>query len=171
MVQHLSTYGIYPSMAAVFAGAEALKAARFRQTDISVLYSDKPQVRRFWLDAPETAMAGVATGLTLGGLLSYLAGIGALTVPGFGPILAAGPLVAALASVGAGTARSLLSTLAGLGIPAYEAERYEGRLKEGGILLSVHCDDAQWADRAKDILEQTGAEHVAAADTEAAFHS
>jgi hypothetical protein len=163
MVQHVSTYGIYPSMAAVLAGTEALRAARFRQTDISVLYSDKPQVRRFFLESPEAAMASVATGLTLGGLLSYLAGIGALNIPGFGPILAAGPLVAALASIGAGTARNLLSALAGLGIPEYEAARYEGRLKEGGILLSVHCDDSRWMDEAKTILQQTGAEHVAAA--------
>lgn len=172
MVQHLSTYGIYPSTAAVFAGTEALRAARFRQTDISVLYSDKPQVRRFFPDSPETAVATVASGLTLGGLLGYLAGIGALNIQGFGPILAAGPLVAALASVGAGTARNLLSALAGLGIPEYEAERYEGRLKEGGILLSVHCDDSRWMDEARTILQQTGAEHVAAAaDKELSFHS
>lgn len=171
MVHQRSTYGIYPTMSSVCAGAEALKAARFRQTDISVLYSDKPQVRRFLLDTPEGAIAGVA-GLTLGGLLSYLAGIGALTVPGFGPILAAGPLVAALATVGGGSARSLLSTLSSLGIPDYEAERYEGRLKEGGILLSVHCDDIHWMKQAKTILEQTGAEHVAAAaDKEVAFRS
>lgn len=172
MVQHQSTYGIYPSMSAVFAGAEALKAARFRQTDISVLYSDKPQARRFVLDSPETAMASVATGLMLGRLLSYLAGIGALNIQGFGPILAAGPLVAALASAGAGTARNLLSAFAGLGIPEYEAERYEGGLKEGGILLSVHCDDSRWMDEAKAILQQTGAEHVAAAaDKELSFQS
>jgi hypothetical protein len=171
MVHQLATYGIYPTMSSVFVGAEALKAARFRQTDISVLYSDKPHVRRFLLDTPEGAIAGVA-GLTLGRLLSYLSGIGALTVPGFGPILAGGPLVAALASVGAGTARNLLGALAGLGIPEYEAERYEGRLKEGGILLSVHCDDSHWMNRAKNILEQTGAEHVAAtADKELAFQS
>jgi hypothetical protein len=105
----------------------------------------------------------------VGGLLGYLAGIGAITVPGIGPLLAAGPLVAALAGVGAaGAAGGLLGTLVGLGLPEYEAKRYEGRLRDGGILLSVHCDDSEWATRAKNILKQTGAEHVAAAAEKAA---
>jgi hypothetical protein len=168
MARHLATYGIYPSMSAVHTGAEALKAQGFRQTDISLLYSDRSGSKEFaheaHIKAPEGAAAGTATGATVGGLLGYLAGIGALTVPGIGPLLAAGPLVASLAGVGAaGGAGGLIGALAGLGIPEYEAERYEGRLKDGGILLSVHCDDSEWAGRAKSILQQTGADHVAAA--------
>jgi hypothetical protein len=125
------------------------------------MYSDKPHVRRFFPDGAETTVAGVATGLTVGGLLGYLAGIGAITVPGFGPLLAAGPLVASLA--GAGAAGGLLAALAGLGLHEDDARRYEGRLREGGILLSVHCDDNGWVDRATSIFKETGAEHVAAA--------
>jgi hypothetical protein len=168
MARNLATYGIYPSMSAVHTGAEALKAQGFRQTDISVLYSDRSGSKEFAHEAhtkaPEGAVVGAARGATVGGLLGYLAGIGALTLPGIGPLLAAGPLVAGLAGVGAaGAAGGLIGALAGLGIPEYEAKRYEGRLKEGGILLSVHCDDLEWAGRATHILQQTGAEHVAAA--------
>lgn len=165
MARNLATYGIYSTMSAVHAGAEALTAQGFRQTDISVLYSDRSGSREFAYDTHTKAegdgAATGATGATVGGLLGYLAGIGALTLPGIGPLLAAGPLVAGLAGVGA--AGGLIGALAGLGIPEYEAKRYEGRLKEGGILLSVHCDDSEWAGRAKNVLKQTGAEHVAAA--------
>jgi hypothetical protein len=168
MARNLATYGIYPSMSAVQTGAETLKTQGFRQTDISVLYSDRSGSKEFAHEAhskaPEGAAAGAATGAAVGGVLGYFAGIGALTIPGIGPLLAAGPLVAALAGVGAaGAAGGLIGALVGLGIPEYEAKRYEGRLRDGGILLSVHCDDAEWAGRAKNILKQTGAEHVASA--------
>jgi hypothetical protein len=171
MPRNLATYGIYPSMSAVHTGAEALKARGFRQTDISLLYSDRSGSKEFAHEAQTQAPEGEAAGAAGGGLLGYLAGIGALTVPGIGPLLAAGPLVASLAGVGAANAAGgLIGALAGLGIPEYEAKRYEGRLKDGGILLSVHCEDSEWAGRAKDILEQTGADHVAAAaETEADY--
>jgi hypothetical protein len=149
MARTVSTYAIYPSMSAVHTGADALKAAGFRHTDISVLYSDD-------------AVAGAATGATVVVLLGYLAGIGALTLPGIGPLLAAGPILGALAGIGAaGATRGLIDALAGLGIPPDEAQRYEGRLRQGGILLSAYCDNGEWASGAKQILNETGAEHVA----------
>jgi hypothetical protein len=99
-----------------------------------------------------------------GGVLGWLTGIGALAIPGLGPIIAAGPIVAALAGVGAGGALGgIIGTLVGLGIPEYEARRYEGRIREGGILASVHCDNTDWVKRAKEIMEQTGAQEVASA--------
>lgn len=173
MARNQAAFGIYPTMSALHTGVEALKAAGFRQTDISVLYSDKSGTKEFAHEAhtkaPEGAAAGAATGAAVGGLLGYLAGVGALTIPGLGPFLAAGPIVTALAGVGAaGAAEGLIGALAGLGVPEYEAKRYEGRLKQGGLLLSVHCDDRGWAQKAKDILKQTGAEHVSSAAEQAA---
>ena len=175
MAHNISAFGIYPSMTALHTGADALVAAGFRQSDISVLYSDQSGAKEFAHEAhtkaPEGAAAGAATGATVGGVLGYLAGIGALTVPGIGPLLAAGPIVAALAGVGAaGAVGGLVGALAGMGVPEYEAKRYEGRLREGGRLLSVHCDDREWAARAKKILHDTGAENVAtAAEKEADY--
>jgi hypothetical protein len=94
--------------------------------------------------------------------LGWLVGIGALAIPGLGPMIAAGPIVAALAGIGAGTVvGGITGALVGLGIPEYEAKRYEGRIKSGGILLSVHCDNSDWVRRAKEILIHTGAEEVA----------
>jgi hypothetical protein len=96
-----------------------------------------------------------------GGVLGWLAGIGAITIPGIGPFLAAGPIMTALAGLGVGgTAGGMVGGLVGLGIPEYEAKRYEGRVRNGGILISVHCDDSEWTHRAKEILESTGAEDV-----------
>jgi hypothetical protein len=148
MVRTLSTYAIYSSIPALHSGAEALKDAGFRHTDISVLYADHP-------------VAGAATGATMAVVLGYLAGIGALTVPGIGPLLAAGPILVALAGIGAGRTGGLRAALAGLGIPAYDAQCYESRVSQGGILLSAQCDDSEWAVRAKKILNATGAEQVA----------
>jgi hypothetical protein len=97
--------------------------------------------------------------------LGWLIGIGALTIPGFGPLLAAGPVVAALAGAGAvGTAGGVIGGLIGIGIPEYEARRYEGRVRDGGNLLSVHCDDDNWTKLAKDILGRTGAKHISSTE-------
>jgi hypothetical protein len=97
--------------------------------------------------------------------LGWLLGTGALAIPGLGPVIAAGPIVAGLAGVGAGSViGEIAGALAGLGIPEYEAKRYAGRVKHGGILLSAHCDDREWAKTAKDILLRTGAEDVAVTD-------
>jgi len=114
--------------------------------------------------APEGTAAGATSGAVIGGGLGWLAGIGALAIPGLGPLIAAGPIVAALAGAGAGgVLGGLTGALVGMGIPEYEAKRYEGRVKEGGILLSVHCDDSNWTKRAKEILERTGADDVSSA--------
>src|SRR6202000_2706774 len=109
--------------------------------------------------APEGATAGASTGVVLGGALGLLAGIGALAIPGVGPLIAAGPIMAALAGMGVGgTVGGGTGALIGMGIPEYEAKRYEGRLQKGGILLSVHCDTSEEIKRAKQILENTAAE-------------
>ena len=111
--------------------------------------------------APEGTATGATSGAVIGGGLGWLAGIGALAIPGLGPLIAAGPIVAALAGVGAGGAiGGLAGALVGMGIPEYEAKRYEGRVKEGGILLSVHSDNSDWTSKAKDILKRTGADDV-----------
>src|SRR5580693_10757777 len=144
---------------------EDLKAAGFSNNDVSVLFPDKSGTRDFAHDlkskAPEGAAAGAGTGAILGGGLGWLAGIGALAVPGVGPFIAAGPIMAALAGAGVGGAvGGLTGALIGMGIPEYEAKRYEGRVKDGGILLSVHSDDSAWTKKAKEILERTGAQDV-----------
>ena len=111
--------------------------------------------------APEGATTGGATGAVLGGALGWLAGIGSLAIPGLGPFIAAGPILAALAGAGVGGAvGGVTGALVGYGIPEYEAKRYEGRVKDGGILLSVHCDDSDWTKKAKQILENMGAKDV-----------
>jgi hypothetical protein len=110
---------------------------------------------------PEGSTAGAGTGALIGGTLGWLTGIGALAIPGVGPFIAAGPIVALLAGIGAGgVLGGLAGALVGMGIPEYEAKRYEGRIKEGGILLSVHCDNADWKKRALDIMKQTGANDI-----------
>src|SRR6187549_3186698 len=144
---------------------DRLKAAAFSNRDISVLMPDRGGTKDFAVDnstkAPEGAATGAGTGAVLGGGLGWLAGIGALAIPGLGPFIAAGPIMAALAgaTVG-GTLGGLSGALIGMGIPEYEAKRFEGRVKNGGILLSVHCDDSAWTKKAKEILERTGAEDV-----------
>src|SRR5512144_1918600 len=126
-----------------------LKSAGFSNNDISVLFPDKGGTRDFAHEkhtkAPEGAATGAGTGGAIGGTLGLLAGIGALAIPGGGPFIAAGPIVGALAGLGVGGAGGgLVGALVGMGIPEYEAKRYEGRIKEGGILLSVHCDNSDW---------------------------
>jgi len=111
--------------------------------------------------APEGTTAGAATGGVVGGTLGLLAGIGALAIPGAGPFIAAGPIMATLAGVGVGGAvGGLIGALVGLGIPEYEAKRYEGMIKEGGVLLSVHCNTSKEITAAKDLLKQTGAQDI-----------
>src|SRR5205823_12449464 len=115
---------------------------------------------------------GAISGGVIGGALGWLAGIGALAIPGVGPFIAAGPIMGLLGGMGAGGAiGGLAGALIGMGIPEYEATRYEGRIKKGGILLSVHCDDSDWVKRAKQILEQTGAEDISSAGEAAADYA
>jgi hypothetical protein len=149
-----------------------LIAAGFRSDDISVLAPDQQTSKQFAAEkntkAPEGATTGATAGGALGGTLGLLAGIGALAIPGVGPFIAAGPIMGALAGLGVGAATGgLIGALVGMGIPEYEAKRYEGRVKEGGILVSVHCDDSDWVSKAKDILREAGGEDIASAGEKA----
>jgi hypothetical protein len=161
-----AVFGLAKSEAHAITIVEQLKAAGFSSNDISVLFPDKTGTRDFATEhhtkAPEGAAAGAGTGGVLGGALGWLAGIGALAIPGLGPFIAAGPIMAALSGAAAGAALGgIAGALIGLGIPEYEAKRYEGKIKEGNVLISVHTDDRTERSRAKQILEQAGAEDVA----------
>ena len=165
--------GIYPNYASVETAVDALKAAGFRNTDISVLFPEKAGSKHFARDkgtrAPEGAALGAGTGAVLGGTLGWLVGMGALAIPGLGPFIAAGPIMAALAGMGAGGAvGGITGALIGWGVPEHAAKRYEVRVKEGGILLSVHADNADWTTRAKELLERTGAQDVSSTGTDSA---
>jgi hypothetical protein len=166
--KNTAVFGIYPEYAGVENGVDALKAAGFRNTDISVLFPENVGTKDFAhkkeTKAPEGTATGATAGALIGGGLGWLAGIGALAIPGLGPFIAAGPIMAALAGVGAGgVVGGITGALVGMGIPEYEAKRYEGRVKDGGILLSVHSDNSEWTKRAKEILEHTGAQDVSSA--------
>ena len=144
---------------------DQLKAAGFSANDISVLFPDKGGTKDFAHEqhtkAPEGAATGAGTGGILGGALGWLVGIGTLAIPGLGPFIAAGPIMAALSGAAAGAALGgITGALVGLGIPEYEAKRYEGKIKEGNMLISVHTEDSDERARAKDIFEQGGAEDI-----------
>lgn len=163
-----ATLGVYANYSSVETAVDFLKEAGFRNTDISVLFPDKAGSKHFAHDkgtkAPEGAVAGAGTGAVVGGTLGWLVGIGVLAIPGLGLVVAAGPIMAALAGLGVGSAvGGITGALIGLGIPEHEAKRYEVRVKEGGILLSVHSDNADWMRRAKEIMERTGAEDISSA--------
>ena len=165
MAEKIAVLGVYANYASVEGAVDVLKEAGFRNTDISVLFPDKAGSKHFAHDkgtrAPAGAAVGAGTGAVLGGTLGWLLGIGALAIPGLGPVIAAGPIMAALAGVGAGGAvGGITGALIGMGIPEHAAKRYEVRVKEGGILLSVHSDNADWTKRAKKILERTGAQDI-----------
>ena len=164
--KNTAIFGIYPSLTSVEIGIDELKSAGFRKTDISVLFPENAGSRDLAHEkstkAPEGASTGAGTGLVLGGALGWLVGIGALSIPGLGPFIAAGPIMAALAGAGVGGAvGGIAGALIGMGIPEYEAKRYEGQVKDGGILLSVHSDNSNWTKRAKEILKTTGAQDIA----------
>ena len=168
LTKNTAVFGIYPDRAAVEVGVEHLRRAGFRGTDISVLFPENMGTKDFAHEkntkAPEGAASGVVAGGIAGGVLGWLTGMGALAIPGLGAFILAGPMVAALAGAGAvGTLGGIIGALAGMGIPEYEARRYEGRIREGGVLLSVHCDNAEWVTRAKNILASTNAQEIASA--------
>jgi hypothetical protein len=163
--KNTAVLGIYPSQTSLEEAVDSLKAGGFRSTDISVLIQENVGTKDFAHEkgtkAPEGAATGAGTGAVIGGVLGWLVGIGSLAIPGLGPFIAAGPIVAALAGVGAvGAVGGLAGALIGLGFPEYEAKRYEGRVRTGGTLLSVHCDNSEWTKRAMEILKNTGAESV-----------
>ncbi len=166
-----STFGIFSSRPAVDHAVDVLKQRGFRNSDISVLMPSQEGTEEFAhrkdTKAPEGAATGAGTGAVIGGGLGWLAGIGALAIPGIGPFVAAGPIMAALAGAGVGGAVGGISgALIGMGIPEYEAKRFEGMVKDGGILLSVHVDDSDWQKKAKTILEECGARDIASAGEE-----
>src|ERR1035441_3910072 len=144
---------------------DLLKTADFSNNDISVLFPDKGTTRDFAHEkntkAPEGAVAGAGTGGVVGGALGWIAGIGALAIPGVGPFIAAGPIMAALSGVAVGAAvGGIAGGLIGLGIPEIEAKRYEGKVKAGNLLISVHTEDSKEITRAKEIFTQAGAQDI-----------
>jgi len=167
--KNTAVFGIYPTYESLEGAVDALRSSGFRNTDVSFLMAENVGSKDFGhrkaSKAPEGVVAGASSGVVLGGALGWLIGVGALTIPGFGPLIAAGPVVAALAGAGAiGTAAGILGGLIGIGIPEYEAKRYEGRVRDGGNLLSVHCDNSEWTKLAKDILGRTGAKHISSTE-------
>ena len=162
---NIAVFGIYPDQLTAEDAVDSLRNSGFRSVDISVLFPDNQGTKDFAHEkhtkAPEVAVAAGSSGAVIGGALGWLAGIGALAIPGIGPFIAAGPIMGMLGGIGVGGALGgLAGALIGLGIPEYEAKRYEGRIRRGGILLSVHCDDPDWAKRARNILSQSGGEDV-----------
>ena len=142
--------------------------AGFRNEDISVLLPQNQGTKDFAHEkhtkAPEGTATGATAGAIIGGTLGLLAGIGALAIPGLGPFIAAGPIMATLGGIGTGgVVGGIVGALVGMGLPEYEAKRYEGMVREGGILISVHCDNSDWVKRAKEIMERTGAHDISSA--------
>lgn len=166
--KNTAVFGIYKSVARAEVAVDRMIGAGFLSNDISVLLPDNQSTKQFAHEkntkAPEGTAAGGITGGVIGGTLGLLAGIGAIAIPGVGPFIAAGPIMGALAGLGAGGAvGGLIGALVGMGMPEYEAKRYEGRVKAGGVLLSIHCDTSDEISRAKDLLKSTGAEDIASA--------
>lgn len=163
--KNTAAFGIFTSRIAAEKGIDRLLDSGFRNDDVSVLAPDVDATHELATEkstkAPEGATTGATTGGVLGGTLGLLAGIGALAIPGVGPLIAAGPIMGALAGLGVGAAAGgLIGALVGMGIPEYEAKRYEGRVKDGGILVSVHCRNSDEVGKAKDILKHAGAEDI-----------
>ena len=168
MTRNISAFGIYPDQATVTDAVAALKAAGFRQTDISVLYPENLGSKDFAHEkhtkAPEGAVAGGGSGAVIGAAMGWLLGAGAMMVPGMEAVAAAGPVMGMLSGMGLGvTIGGLTGSLVGAGIPEYEAKRYEGRVRKGGILVSVHCDNTEWAKTARSVLKRSGATHISTA--------
>ena len=164
--KNTAVFGIYATPGTAEAAVDHLLTKGFTNSAISVLLPDDDSTRAFAHEkntkAPEGTTTGATAGGVVGGTLGLLAGVGLLAVPGVGPLIAAGPIVAALAGVGVGgTVGGIVGALVGMGIPEYEAKRYEGAVKGGGTLLSVHCDTSEQIDVAKAALRDTGARDIA----------
>lgn len=164
--------GIFDTRMEVENAVDMLKASGFRNSDISVLMPQLGDSQTFAHEkstkAPEAATVGTGTGAVVGGALGWLVGIGAIALtPALGPLVAAGPIMSALAGMGVGGAvGGIAGALVGFGIPEYEAKRYETYIKNGGILLSAHVDDSTWASKAKEILENAGAYDISTTSEE-----
>jgi len=168
MSKNISVYALYGNRSSLEYAVAGLEQRGFRREDVSMLMPEnvgnKDLVTEKHTKSPEGAMAGGAAGGVVGGTLGWLVGIGALAIQGLGPFIAAGPIMAALAGAGAGAAiGGLTGGLVGMGLPEFEVKRYEGRVKNGGSLLSVHCDNNEWAEKAERILHETGGEDIARA--------
>lgn len=171
--KNTAVMAIFQDEVAVDYAVDQLRANGFRNTDVSVLLADNKGTKDFAhkrdTKAPEGATTGGTTGAAVGGILGWLAGVGALAIPGLGPLIAAGPIVAALAGASVGGALGgLTGALIGMGIPEYEAKRYEGMIKEGKALISVHCDSQEWVKKAKEALEAAGGTDIASRNEESA---
>ena len=158
-------FGIFDDRQTVERAVDTMKTRGFRNSDISVLMPTAEGSKDFAVEkatkAPEAATTGGLGGAALGGTLGWLVGAGALAIPGIGPFVAAGPILASLAGAGiGGTIGGVTGALVGMGIPEYEAKRYETVVKEGGILVSVHADDSKWVDKAEDLLKECGARDI-----------
>lgn len=166
--KNTSVFAIFTDRVQTEVAVDALKAGGFYSSDVSVLFPDQTGTRDFAHEkntkAPEGAATGVTSGVVIGGALGWLAGIGSLAIPGVGPLIAAGPIMAALAGAGVGgTVGGITGALIGMGIPEFEAKRYEGVVKDGGILVSVHSDSSDETKRAKEILEKAGGRDISSA--------
>lgn len=162
--------GILDTRSELERALDALQAEGFRNEDVSVLMpqQDPSFGHEKASKAPEASAIGTGTGAVIGGTLGWLVGLGAIAaVPVLGPLIAAGPIMAALSGAAVGGALGgVTGALVGFGIPEYEAKRYESFVKEGGILISVHVDDAEWSRKAKDLLERVGARDISATTEE-----
>jgi hypothetical protein len=164
-----AAFGVFPTIANAEAAVDGLTMAGFSNQDVSVLLSDQGELAEFVAEnstkASGGATAGAGVGGVVGGTLGLLAGIGALAIPGVGPLIAAGPIMASLAGLGVGGAvGGLVGTLVGMGIPEFEAKVYDGRLKDGGVLLAVHCESFEGILKAREALKAVGAEDVASSE-------
>ncbi len=173
MSKNTSVYGIAKNQLQLESALTLLRDAGYRAADISVLRPETPGTKDMGVakssKSPEGAAAGGVAGAVTGGVLGWLVGLGTLAIPGVGPFIAAGPIMAALAGMGAGAALGGAGgALVGLGIPEYEAVRYEGRVRRGGILLSVHCDNSDWTEKARLLLEAAGLDDISSSGEAAA---
>jgi hypothetical protein len=161
-----AAFGVFRKRSNAEAAVDQLTLAGFSNQDISALLSDTGETQEFATEnltvAPGGATAGAGMGGIVGGTLGLLAGIGALAIPGIGPLIVAGPLMTSLAGIGVGGAvGGLVGALVGMGIPEFEAKCYDNRLKDGGVLLAVNCAGAAQVSKAREVLEAGGAEEIA----------
>lgn len=166
-MSNTAVFGIYFTRRAAEEAVGALVEAHFRKSDISALFPDNAGTKDLAHErntkAPERAVTGAVAGVIAGGVLGWLAGVGTLAIPGVA-LVVAGPVIAALAGAGAlGIVAGIIGALIGMATPEYEARRYVGRVRHGGVLLSVHCDNRDWVKRARQILRKTGGEDISAA--------
>lgn len=166
---HKAVFAIFEHRPSMEAAITELKSRGFRNSDVSILMQDDGYNTKIGHQlnskAPEGSVTGASAGLIAGGVLGWIAGIGALAIPGVGPLIAAGPIMAALAGAGVGGAiGGVTGGLIGMGIPEYEAKRFEHDVADGGILLSIHADDSKWSDKAKEILNDAGARDISVAN-------